>query len=100
MPRRPSTSRRRFRDYLRDLPRRGQAGEFDVVTPHHSAARPTSGAKNRSFWTLLKEFFSLLTGVRNYLAIALATLTVSTLLKLLPPAATKIVIDNVLSDRP
>lgn len=100
MPPRPSTSRRRFRDYLQDLPRRRRAGEFDVVTPHHGAARPTSGPKNRSFWTLLKEFLTLLTGLRTYLGLALATLTVSTLLKLLPPAATKIVIDNVLSDHP
>lgn len=100
MPRRPSTSRRRFQDYLQDLPRRRKAGEFDVVTPHHSTARPTSGVKNRSFWTLLREFLSLLRGLRQYLAIALGTLTVSTLLKLLPPAATKIVIDNVLSDQP
>ena len=100
MPHRPSTSRRRFREYLQDLPRRRKAGEFAVVTPHHSSVRPTSGAKNRSFWTLLKEFLRLLTGLRRYVALALGTLTVSTLLKLLPPAATKIVIDNVLSDRP
>ncbi len=100
MPRRPSTSRRSFREYLQDLPRRRRAGEFDVVTPHHSAARPTSGAKNRSSWALFRAFLTLLTGVRKYLFLSLATLTISTLLKLLPPAATKIVIDNVLSDRP
>lgn len=100
MPPRPTTSRRRFGEYLRDLPRRRKAGEFDVVTSvsGHSV-RPLT-PRNRSFWTLFNEFLGLLKGLRLQLAFALGTLSVSTLLKLLPPAATKIVIDNVLGGKP
>src|SRR5262249_16410535 len=39
-------------------------------------------------------------GNRTPVVFALATLTVATLLKLIPPAATKITIDYVLTDRP
>lgn len=100
MPSRPTTSRRRFRDYLRDLPRRRKAGEFDLAPSLNSHSLRPITPRNRSFWTLLKEFTGLLKGLRLQLAIALATISVSTLLKLLPPAATKIVIDNVLGDQP
>jgi ATP-binding cassette subfamily B protein/subfamily B ATP-binding cassette protein MsbA len=48
----------------------------------------------------LAEFFGLLTGYRSAIAFALATLTVATVLKLVPPAATKIAIDYAISDKP
>lgn len=100
MPSRPTTSRRRFKDYVRDLPRRRKAGEF-AVAPSLSGhgLRPIT-PRNRSFGTLLREFFGLLKGLRLQLGLALFTLSLSTLLKLLPPAATKIVIDNVLGGQP
>ena len=99
MPSRPATSRRRFSEYLRDLARRRKAGELDVAVSPHAHARPAT-PRNRSFWTLLIEFLGLLKGIRLQLAFALATLSVATLLKLLPPTATKIVIDNVLGGKP
>ncbi|HEV3344977.1 MAG TPA: ABC transporter ATP-binding protein [Pirellulales bacterium] len=99
MPSPFKTSRRRFGEYLRELVRRREAGELDTAPAPHGPARPT-GPRNRSFWTLLVEFLGLLKGQRLQLAFALATLGVSTLLKLVPPAATKIVIDNVLGDEP
>ncbi|QDV33891.1 Lipid A export ATP-binding/permease protein MsbA [Tautonia plasticadhaerens] len=49
---------------------------------------------------LYGELFRLMRGHRRGVAIALATLTVGTLLRLIPPAATKVVIDYVLLDRP
>ncbi|HWB14327.1 MAG TPA: ABC transporter ATP-binding protein [Pirellulales bacterium] len=98
MPSRPKTSRRRFGEYLRELARRRQAGELDTAASH-GPSRP-AGPRSRSFWTLLSEFLGLLKGQRVYLGFALATLSVSTLLKLVPPAATKIVIDNVLGGKP
>jgi ATP-binding cassette subfamily B protein len=82
------------------LPRRRQAGEFDVAQSLSGHALRPLTPRNRSFWTLLIEFLSLLRGLRLQLAIALCTLSVSTLLKLVPPAATKIVIDNVLGGKP
>lgn len=48
----------------------------------------------------MREFLGLLKGQRGQLAFALATISVSTLLKLVPPVATKIVIDNVLGSKP
>ena len=100
MPSRPTTSRRRFSEYLRELPRRRKAGEFDVaMSMSGHSIRPLT-PRSRSFWTLLAEFLGLLQGLRLQLALALGTLSISTLLKLLPPAATKIVIDNVLGGKP
>jgi ATP-binding cassette subfamily B protein/subfamily B ATP-binding cassette protein MsbA len=54
----------------------------------------------RSSWRLFAEFWGLLRGHRPKVIFALGTITVATLLKLAPPAATKIVIDYVLTDRP
>ncbi|MFO0897848.1 MAG: ABC transporter ATP-binding protein [Pirellulales bacterium] len=54
----------------------------------------------RSFWQLVWSFLGLLQGQRWAIGAALATLTVSTLLRLVPPAATKVVIDNVLGGQP
>ena len=99
MPRRASTSRSRFGEYRRDLARRRAAGELKFTGSIHGEMRP-AGPKHRTFWRLLAEFWGLLRGLRFPISLALATLTISTLLKLLPPAATKLVIDNVLGDKP
>jgi ATP-binding cassette subfamily B protein/subfamily B ATP-binding cassette protein MsbA len=55
---------------------------------------------HRSFWTLFREFLKLLSGHRRPIAIGLTTLTVSTLLSLLPPLGTKFAIDFALTDPP
>jgi ATP-binding cassette subfamily B protein/subfamily B ATP-binding cassette protein MsbA len=49
---------------------------------------------------LLTQFWGLMCGHRRALVFALATLSISTLLKLFPPAATKLVIDHVLGAEP
>ncbi|GAC1464601.1 MAG: ABC transporter ATP-binding protein [Isosphaeraceae bacterium] len=54
------------------------------------------GVAHRSLRRLYRELFGLLKGHRLTLVAALATLSVATLLRFLPPAATKLVIDNVL----
>ncbi|MFM8724554.1 MAG: ABC transporter ATP-binding protein, partial [Planctomycetaceae bacterium] len=54
----------------------------------------------RSSGTLVREFLWLLRPYRRSLALALVTVTISTLLGLLPPAGTKFVIDYALSGRP
>ena len=56
--------------------------------------------RQRSLWRLYRELYAILEGHRGSIALAMATLSVSTLLRLLPPAATKLVIDYVLLRRP
>src|SRR5436190_14945027 len=82
------SSRRRFQEFRR----RGSKPQ-EVKTGHdsihgHKSERP----ENRSFWRLTLQFFKLLRGHRVALLIALLTITISTLLKLAPPAITKVVI--------
>lgn len=85
-------SRQRFAQFAADW-RRGKAGE----DPKHPAGKP--GAEHRSLGRLYRELIRLTAGRRLTIAVALATLTVATVLRLLPPAATKLVIDNVLLGR-
>lgn len=65
----------------------------------HGDSQIKSRRGERTFWQLLSSFFSLLRPQRQSVLLALATLTVSTSLKLIPPAATKVVIDYVLGDK-
>src|SRR5262245_46093353 len=92
----PKSSRRRFTEYRNNLKRnqsRSPTENGDVD------ARPES-TKTRSTGRLFVEFLKLLKGERRPLVFALATLTLATLVRLGPPLATKIVIDNVLTNRP
>ncbi len=57
-------------------------------------------AKHRSLPRLYRELYGLLKGHRLALALAFVGLSLSTLLKLIPPAATKGVIDYVVLARP
>ncbi len=54
----------------------------------------------RSTLLLVKSFLRLLSGYRAAMAFSLATLTVATMLALIPPAATKFVVDYVLGGKP
>lgn len=96
---RPSASRQRYEHYLRDIARRRAAGEFGTPVRHHGTVRPV-GPRQRSFGQLFVEFLGLLKGQRGALAVSLAMLTVATVLKLAPPAATKLLVDNVLDGKP
>ncbi|WP_435006505.1 ABC transporter ATP-binding protein [Tundrisphaera lichenicola] len=55
-----------------------------------------SVARHRSLPQLYRELFGLLKGLRASLLLALLLLSTSTSLRLVPPAATKLVIDHVL----
>jgi ATP-binding cassette subfamily B protein len=83
MIKRLSSSRRQFEQTKREL---------------SAQPRSTSYKKrgDRSSWTLIKRFVDLLRGQRGRITFALATLTVATVLALVPPAATKVVVDYVL----
>lgn len=100
MPHTQVSSRTRFRDYLvRFAERRAEARRTKsaAISPH---ATERSGKRARSFGTLFGEFSQLARPFWRRVGFALATLTVSTTLGLVPPAATKIVIDNVLGAQP
>jgi ATP-binding cassette subfamily B protein len=72
---------------------------------HSEKSNPPASSKaksshTRGFGGLLKEFLRLLRGHHWAIGFALATLTLATLLRLVPPLAIKLVVDNVLNDRP
>lgn len=84
------SSRVRFREYLQRLnDRRGR-------TPD---GKPQS-RRQRPFSRLFVEFIRLLERHRRVIGLALAALTLSTILGLMPLYATKIVMDNVLTGHP
>ncbi|MFK7778212.1 MAG: ABC transporter ATP-binding protein, partial [Gimesia sp.] len=65
---------------------------------------PTKGKnaakRERTSWELVCSFLSLLKIHRRSVTLSLLTLTVATLLALIPPAATKFVVDYVLEKNP
>ncbi len=85
-------SRLRFRDYLRQY-RSSSKGK-----PEPRAG--LSAVKHRSLARLYRELYQILVGHRVTLALALAGLSIATVMKLIPPAATKAVIDYVVLARP
>lgn len=58
------------------------------------------GSQPRGFWTLLREFWRLLGMHRASVLVSLALLSVAMLLRLIPPYATKLAIDSVLTKPP
>jgi ATP-binding cassette subfamily B protein len=81
-----TSSRRKFREYQR----RRAAGRTRDDAPD----KPTQ-PRQRSFLELLRALWQLLRGHRSKIVFALTTLTFATLLKLVPPAATKLAIDYI-----
>ena len=102
------SSRERFRQYRREVRER----TFDPssnssppasgypAAPRHPHGDRTKHRRSRSFFQLLREFWGLIRPHRATIYVALATLSVSTLLGLAPLYGTKIVFDNILGDRP
>lgn len=79
----------RFRQDRRDQ-KKGADGAKALAGGDPSKTEP------RTLRRLYRELYRLTAGRRVTLGAALALLTVATMLRLLPPAATKLVIDNVL----
>ncbi|MFN7020265.1 MAG: ABC transporter ATP-binding protein [Phycisphaerales bacterium] len=102
----PRSSRARYREYL--LKARGlkaltgeDAGK--EIDPNH----PSRTKRKRTFGVLLREFWALLgarerggLGGRARVIACIGTVTVAALTGLLMPAATKVVLDYVLTDNP
>jgi ATP-binding cassette subfamily B protein/subfamily B ATP-binding cassette protein MsbA len=95
----PTSTRRRFQQYQLDLRNRHTNGQADGSL-HGRQSPARNKPRTRSAWTLIKSFWDLTLGCRREILFALATLTVATILKLLPPAGTKFAIDYVLSNNP
>lgn len=89
------SSRRRFAEYRQNLKTKSRTQPEAGESP-----RAATTTKTRSTGQLLREFIQLIRGETWPLIFALATLTVATIVRLGPPLATKIVIDNVLTDHP
>ena len=70
----------------------------------HDKNAPTKGKhaakRERSSWELVRSFLGLLKIHRGAVILSLLTLTIATLLALIPPAATKFVVDYVLDKNP
>ena len=97
------SSRQRFQEYLKDLRNRQRAGRGQPSPesdPSQTNGKPIYHPRVRSSWGLVREFVRLMKPQRGAVLFALATLTVSTILGLVPPAATKFVIDYVLGEEP
>ncbi len=88
-------SRRRFEKYRRELIEKRKNGK-----PPRDDRGLVRRETPRSFWRLLVEFWRMLKGHRGPVVFALFTLTIATLLSLVPPVATKLTIDNVLEGKP
>lgn len=96
------SSRERFKLYQEEVAQRRRKeskGEKDAES-ENAGKGGKSKSRQRSFWRLLGEFWGQLVGHRGKVLFGLATLTISTLLGLLPPAGTKFAIDYVLTEPP
>ncbi len=95
---RNGSSRTRFEGYRTELREKRDRHRDLKVVSWHSQERSTS--RHRSFGTLFSVFLSLLRPYRGAMLVALSTLTVATLLALVPPAATKFAVDQVFQGEP
>src|SRR3954468_16533688 len=101
------SSRRRFADYRAKLAERRKkrnaaaSGDAQIPAPEHAHGPVDRKRKprSRSFLTLLVAFWGLLRGYQKTLIAVLITLSISTLLGLVPLYGTKIVFDNVLREQ-
>ncbi len=96
---RTGTSSRRFRAYRRVLEARRQKAKTEPAAVTR-AGSIRSLKRTRGSGVLLRTFFELLGRRRIPILFSLGTLTIATLLGLLPPAATKIAIDYAFTSTP
>lgn len=95
----PTSSRRRFRDYLVARRDRIKAGA-NVLDGFAAEEKDQKSRRTRSFFALFRAFWGLLGEHRPTMIASLGTLSVATVIALAMPASTKVVIDYVLTDNP
>jgi ATP-binding cassette subfamily B protein/subfamily B ATP-binding cassette protein MsbA len=91
------SSRSRYAAYRTEQRERRRRAERTIVSFHGTER---SLKRQRSFGQLFRSFLGELRPFRGSMGIALSTLTVGTILNLVPPAATKVAIDNVFMRQP
>ncbi|WP_254509292.1 ABC transporter ATP-binding protein [Anatilimnocola floriformis] len=91
-----TSSSQRFVEYRRKVQARNRGDSPADEDDDKKDKKPRS----RNFNQLFREFLNLLAGHRSAIVFALGTLTIATLLGLVPPLATKLVIDNILTQKP
>lgn len=96
----PSSSRQRFQEYLAEVKKKFREKRVPTKANPHASESSNPPDRNRSFFELLAAFWSLLKPYHSRIYLALATLSISTLLGLVPPLATKFAIDSCLTDPP
>lgn len=97
MTKRIVSSSERFDEFREEVREAAQSKVKDHRSFHSSAKGPIV-PRVRSAKSLVAKFLELLRGHRRAILFALCTLTASTILALIPPAATKIIVDYVLGD--
>ena len=88
------SSKNRFKTFRKQLKEPIRTGDITAVD-----AGRKSITRSRSFKTLLKQFFAVAGKNRRDIYLALGFLTCGAIIGLIPPAATKIVFDNILDDQ-
>jgi ATP-binding cassette subfamily B protein len=94
------SSRQRYLQYREEVRKRKAEKEQVSSSPHGTGPVRKAGPRQRSTTALLRAFWGFLQGQRGPVIWSLLTLTVATLLGLIPPASTKFVVDNVLGSQP
>ena len=98
MSKHPPSSRQRFEEYKQEFLNREKGSEKDRDS--FDKKRQRKSKRDRSSWTLIREFLGMLGEHRGSVIFSMATLSVATILALIPPAAVKLVVDYVLADVP
>jgi ATP-binding cassette subfamily B protein/subfamily B ATP-binding cassette protein MsbA len=98
MSKHPQSSRQRFEEYKQEFLNRDKESEKDRDRSDKKHKRKSK--RDRSSWMLVREFLRLLGGHRRSIIFSMATLTVATILALIPPAAVKLIVDYVLTRQP
>jgi ATP-binding cassette, subfamily B, bacterial len=88
------SSKSRFHLFKKQLKDAVQSGDYASISTGRAVAE-----RSRSFSGLLREFLKLVGANRKDIFWALGFLTVGAIVGLIPPAATKIVFDNILGDQ-
>ncbi len=96
------TSRFEYRDYLAEISKRHKEKSRGEVDSFHSTMSGKEkdalvSRSHRSFWKLFTSFWGLLRGFRGKILFGLGTVTIATILALIPPLGTKLAIDCALT---
>jgi ATP-binding cassette subfamily B protein/subfamily B ATP-binding cassette protein MsbA len=88
------SSKFRFRSFQKQLKNSVKSGDYTTISSERTVAE-----RSRTFTELVKHFFSMIGKRRRDIISALGFLTIGAIVGLIPPAATKVVFDNILGDQ-